>query len=58
MKHDSSSNSKFSRSLILLFVFALPLVNPWVRGDGVGYYAYVRSLLIDHDLRFENEWLA
>ncbi|MGH7411351.1 MAG: hypothetical protein ACREJ6_09900, partial [Candidatus Methylomirabilis sp.] len=28
------------------------------RGDGVGYYAYVRSLLIDGDLRFENEWRA
>jgi len=34
------------------------LVNPWVRGDGVGYYAYLRSALIDHDLRFENDYLA
>src|ERR1700722_6701051 len=44
--------------LIVLFVLSLPLVNPWVRGDGVGYYAYVHSLLIDHDLHFDNEWLA
>jgi hypothetical protein len=44
--------------LIALCVLSLPLVNPWVRGDGVGYYAYVRSLLIDHDLRFEKDWLA
>ncbi len=43
---------------MLLFLLTLPLVNPWVRGDGVGYYAYVRSLLIDHNLRFEEEWLA
>ncbi len=44
--------------LVVLFVLTLPMVNPWVRGDGVGYYAYVRSLLIDHDLRFEEEWQA
>jgi Dolichyl-phosphate-mannose-protein mannosyltransferase len=44
--------------LVLLFLLTLPLVNPWVRGDGVGYYAYLRSALIDHDLRFENDYLA
>jgi len=46
------------KALVVLFLLTLPLVNPWVRGDGVGYYAYVRSLLIDGDLQFENEWLA
>jgi hypothetical protein len=44
--------------LFFLFLLTLPLVNPWVRGDGVGYYAYLRSTLIDHDLRFENDYLA
>jgi hypothetical protein len=44
--------------LFFLFLLTLPLVNPWVRGDGVGYYAYLRSALIDHDLRFENDYLA
>ena len=44
--------------LFFLFLLTLPLVNPWVRGDGVGYYAYLRSSLIDHDLRFENDYLA
>jgi len=44
--------------LFVLFLLALPLVNPWVRGDGVGYYAYLRSMLIDHNLRFENDYLA
>src|ERR1700720_4726365 len=44
--------------LIALCILSLPLVNPWVRGDGVGYYAYVRSLLIDHNFRFEKDWLA
>ncbi|HTC63546.1 MAG TPA: glycosyltransferase family 39 protein [Candidatus Saccharimonadales bacterium] len=44
--------------LIILFLCSLPLVNPWVRGDGVGYYAYLRSILIDHDLHFEDDYLA
>jgi hypothetical protein len=44
--------------LFFLFLLTLPLANPWVRGDGVGYYAYLRSVLIDHDLRFENDYLA
>jgi hypothetical protein len=50
--------TKFQTTLLLLFLLTLPLVNPWVRGDGVGYYAYIRSLLIDGDLHFENEFLA
>jgi hypothetical protein len=41
-----------------LFLLSLPLANPWVRGDGVGYYAYLRSAMVDHDLRFENDYLA
>jgi hypothetical protein len=41
---------------VLLFFLTLPLVNPWVRGDGVGYYAYVRSLLVEHQLDFANDW--
>ena len=48
----------FLTCLVVLFFVSLPLVNPWVHGDGVGYYAYVRSLLIDHDLHFEDEWKA
>jgi hypothetical protein len=51
----STANEKL---LLLLFLLTLPLVNPWVRGDGVGYFAYVRSALIDHDLRFENDYLS
>jgi hypothetical protein len=43
--------------LVLLFVVTLPLVNPWVRGDGVGYYAYARSMLIQHQLDFQPDWI-
>lgn len=43
--------------LILLFLVTLPTLNPWVRGDGVGYYAYIRAMLIEHNLNFEYDWL-
>ncbi len=52
------SGGAISRPKLLFFLFllTLPLLNPWVRGDGVGYYAYLRSPLIDHDLNFENDY--
>jgi hypothetical protein len=34
---------KYERPLFLLFLLTLQLMNPWVRGDGVGYYAYARA---------------
>jgi hypothetical protein len=34
----------------------LPLVNPYLRGEGNGTYAYVRSLVLDGDLRFADEY--
>ncbi len=49
--------NRYDKILILLFVVSLPLVNPWVRGDGVGYYAYARSLVVSHNLQFEPDWL-
>ena len=39
-----------------LMLATLPLVNPHIRSDGNEYYAYVRSVVIDHDLRFDNEY--
>jgi len=32
------------------------MVNPIVHGDGVGYYAYARATLIQHNLHFEEDW--
>ena len=45
-------------ALISLIQLALPLaVSPvLVRGDGVGYYAWLRSAVIDGDLDFQNEF--
>jgi len=48
--------AKYTTVLILLFLLSLPLSNPWVRGDGVGYYAYARAVLIEHRLDFTRDW--
>jgi len=42
--------------LFLLFLFSLPFLNPWVRGDGVGYYAFARAPLIQHNLDFTEDY--
>jgi hypothetical protein len=46
----------YRRILLLCFVLSLPIVNPIVHGDGVGYYAYARAPLIQHNLHFEEDW--
>src|SRR5215831_1175805 len=52
-KYDSV---RFRRILLILFLCSLPLINPIVHGDGVGYYAYARAPLIQHNLHFEEDW--
>ncbi len=47
---------KSKRLLLLLFLFSLPFLNPWVRGDGVGYYAFARAPLIQHNLDFAEDY--
>jgi hypothetical protein len=44
------------RALLVLFLICLPLLNPWIRGDGVGYYAFARAPLIQHNLDFERDY--
>lgn len=43
--------------LLILFLIITPIVlTPWIQSnDGAGYYSYVRSFVIDHDLDLENE---
>ena len=48
--------TRSERILVLLFLLTLPLSNPWVRGDGVGYYAYARALLIQRNLDFAPDY--
>jgi len=47
---------RFEWIILLLFLVSLPLVNAWVRGDGVGYYAYARAPLIEHSLDFTHDY--
>jgi hypothetical protein len=42
--------------LALFFLASLPFLNPWVRGDGVGYYALVRAPLIEHSFDFTQDY--
>src|ERR1700694_3014068 len=46
------------RRLLFLFLLSLALLNPWVRGDGVGYYAFSPAPLIDHSFNFERDYIA
>jgi hypothetical protein len=47
---------RFEWILVFLFLLTLPFLNPWVRGDGVGYYAYARAPLIEHTLDFTHDY--
>jgi hypothetical protein len=50
------ASRKAERLLLVLFLLSLPILNPWVRGDGVGYYAYARAPLIEHNLDFTHDY--
>jgi hypothetical protein len=47
---------RFEWILLGIFLITIPLLNPWVRGDGVGYYAYARAPLIEHNLDFTHDY--
>ena len=51
-----SSRWFLPRVFLLLLAVSLPLLNPWVRGDGVGYYAFARALLFQHNLDFTADY--
>ncbi|MGH9741508.1 MAG: hypothetical protein ACRD51_04070, partial [Candidatus Acidiferrum sp.] len=50
------SPRKTERFLLVLFLLSLPMLNPWVRGDGVGYYSFARAPLIQHNLDFTADY--
>lgn len=50
------SLSRCEKTLIILLILTIPFIHAQVRGDGIGYYAYARSLLIDHNLQFAGDW--
>jgi len=53
---ESAARRFYAKLLLLFFFLSLPFANPIVHGDGVGYYAYARAALIQHDLHFEEDW--
>jgi hypothetical protein len=55
-KAPASGNA--SRWLFALFALSLALMNPWVRGDGVGYYAFARAVLIQRNFDFTPDYNA
>jgi hypothetical protein len=48
--------SGYWKALIVLFLLTLPFLHGEVDGDGIGYYANLRSPLIDHNLAFATDW--
>jgi len=52
-----SVGAKFPpRALLVVLLVTMPLMNPWVRGDGVGYYAFARALLTQRNLDFAPDY--
>jgi len=47
---------RVSRGWWVAAVLACLIVNPYLRGDGNGYYAWLVSPVIDHDLDFTNQF--
>jgi hypothetical protein len=48
--------SQAEKFLPVLFILTIPLISARVREDGIGYYAYARSLIVDHNLQFQGDW--
>ena len=51
-----TDGNRWEKYLIFLFLLTTPLIHARVRGDGAGYYAYVRSPLVDHNFQFASDW--
>lgn len=58
IKEKFKNSDKGVLSLIIIYLILTPfLLTPWIHSnDGVGYYSYLRSFMIDHDINLENEY--
>lgn len=52
----TASTSAPRRWVYLILLVMVVSVNPYLRGDGVGYYAYLHSPMFDQDFDFRNEF--
>jgi hypothetical protein len=50
------SRSNYEKALFFVFLLSLLFLHAIVNGDGVGYYAYIRSPLIDHNFNFSSDF--
>lgn len=50
------SRTNYQKALFFVFLLSLPFLHAIVNGDGVGYYAYIRSPLIDHNFNFSSDF--
>ena len=48
--------SNHEKALFFVFLLSLPFLHAQVGGDGVGYYAYLRSPLVDHNFGFSSDF--
>jgi hypothetical protein len=46
----------FESVLLVCFLSSIVSLNPWIRGDGVGYYAFARAPLIEHSFDFTHDY--
>jgi len=56
IRHLWRSRSNYEKALFFVFLLSLPFLHAVVNGDGIGYYAYVRSPLIDHNFSFSSDF--
>lgn len=50
------SRWRYQAAIAALFAVSMVLVNPYVRGDGNGYFAWLASAVVDRDLDFHNQY--
>jgi hypothetical protein len=50
------ARSSYEKALFFIFLLTLPFLHAQIVGDGIGYYAYIRSPLIDHNLGFSADF--
>lgn len=48
--------TKYEKLLLVLFVLTIPVVRPWIHGDGKYYYAFARAILFQGNLDFGPDW--
>jgi hypothetical protein len=50
------SRSNYEKALFIVFILSLPFLHAQITGDGIGYYAYIRSPLVDHNFGFSSDF--